>query len=151
MPLISPKSKKATSDKPETSDKQSAKNLQGAMSARKPKAGVYKDDNAAKPSSMVEAIMGKRQKLADGGEVKAPGIMPQPPQPKGLDYTDRPDKGYGKIVFKAEGGEVESPEADDYQEQNHEAGLKENYMDADDAQDMISAIRSKIHAKRMFR
>lgn len=166
----------------------------------------------------------KRKKMADGGMVK-PGT---PSTSKGISYVNKPDSGYGGIIFKAEGGMVDEEElmselppkkypgmsedrgpakgqymADHFAEggmidqirarrkmmaeggmvdlnenamerpesfdKRNAAILKENYdsdmedvsqpMDSnehghmidEDEHDMISAIRSKIHAKRMFR
>lgn len=61
---------------------------------------MYNEEDADKSGPDVPALHMKR--MAHGGEVD----MEE-------DYTDKPDKGYGKIIFKAEGGEVEEEEAEE--------------------------------------
>lgn len=59
---------------------------------------MYDEEGADRQGPDVPALHMKR--MAKGGEID---IMEE-------DYTDKPDKGFGAIIFKAEGGEIEDSE-----------------------------------------
>ncbi len=103
--------------------------------------GGPRDDMEKGPASkeyMSGMMAGMRHAMAHGGEVAEEA------------YTDKPDKGYGAIIFKAEGGEIERGDLGHAQEEAQEDKDKATMEYESDAPDMYEEDKKKhqhdIHA-----